>query len=77
MDINTNKNTESKQTTQTKYVNMLQAKRFDQTKTIISDTERKKKERVKVKYIKTIKKFKLNVHVLHLWHAFDNHNQSF
>lgn len=48
MDINTNKNTESKQTTQTKYVNMLQAKRFDQTKTIISDTERKgKKKRVK------------------------------
>lgn len=49
MDINTNKNTESKQTTQTKYVNMLQAKRFDQTKTIISDTERKGKKKSKRK----------------------------
>lgn len=47
MDTNTYKNTESKQTKQTKYVNMPQAKRFDQTKTIISDTERKRKSKIK------------------------------
>lgn len=46
MDTKTNKNTESKQTTQTKYVNMPQTKRFDQTKTIISETERKGEKRV-------------------------------